>query len=143
MNRRELVLAVLACADGRTFSPVQIQKATFLLSRNMPNLIEGPGFAFKPYDYGPFDSDVYSEIESLGRDGLAVTAPSGIGRWSTYAASDAGVARGQELLAKLDQPSRDYVAQISTWVRRLSFGTLVKSIYEAYPDMKVNSIFKG
>lgn len=145
MNRRDLVLAILAAAEGRTYTPVQIQKAAFVICDQLPELIdEGPGFSFQPYDYGPFDSDVYSEISALQRAGLAVIAPSGIGNWSTYAASDAGIEQGDDILYNvLEEKDRAYIEKISNWVRSLDFASLVKSIYEAYPDMRARSIFRG
>lgn len=144
MNRRDLLLAVLACAEGRNFTPAQIQKAMFLLSRQMPGLVQqGPGFAFRPYDFGPFDAGVYHEAEILERDGQAIISPSGSGNWRTYAASGEGVMRGKQLLHGLAAQQRDFVIKVSDWVRAQSFNSLVKSIYEAYPDMKANSIFRG
>jgi hypothetical protein len=144
MNRRDLLLAVLACAGGRPYTPVQIQKAMFLIAEQMPELVkDGPNFAFAPYDFGPFDSDVYSEAAILSANNLAVISPSGIGNWNTYAASDGGLERGKELLGTLDEGTQDYLRQVSKWVRSQSFSGLVKSIYNAYPAMKVNSIFRG
>jgi hypothetical protein len=144
MNRRDLLLAVLASAEGRSYTPAQIQKAMFLLSRQMPQLVEdGPAFEFKPYDFGPFDLGVYQEADVLRRDGQAVIAPSGFGNWNTYAASGDGVERGKRLLDGLPQHQRDFVGKVSDWVRAQTFNSLVKSIYDAYPDMKVNSIFRG
>jgi hypothetical protein len=76
MNRRDVVLAMLTCAEGRPYTPVQIQKAIFLVCENLPKLVDrGPSFKFEPYDYGPFDSDVYAEAEILQAEGCAVIAP--------------------------------------------------------------------
>src|SRR5258708_3095862 len=144
MKRRDLLLVVLACAEARGYTPAQIQKAMFLLSRQMPQLVqEGPAFAFQPYDFGPFDVGVYQEADLLQRDGQAIVAQSSSGNWSTYAASGEGVARGRQLLDGLPAQQRDFVRQVSDWVRAQSFSSLVKSIYDAFPDMKVNSIFRG
>lgn len=144
MNRRNLVLTILAAADGRPFTPVQLQKATFLITENLEGIItDGPGFDFVPYDYGPFDADVYNEAQDLALIEDAVIAPSGQGRWNTYAASEGGLEYGRELLSKLDEEDREYIARTVKWVRSRSFSSLVKSIYDAYPKMKVNSIFKG
>jgi hypothetical protein len=104
---------------------------------------DGPRFNFQPYDYGPFDSDVYSVIETLQARGEAIIAPSPAGNWNTYAASDEGAERGQKLLSALDDEVWKYIEKVSDWVRSLSFKSLVKSIYEAYPRMRENSIFKG
>lgn len=143
-DRRELVLAMLASSEGRPFTPVQIQKAIFLVSRNVPGLINsGSPFRFVPYDYGPFDSDVYAEAQALQSQGLAVLAPSGTGNWNTYAASADGVSLGKQILTSLPPDVQDYMLRVSEWVRAQSFRGLVKSVYDAYPEMKVNSVFRG
>ncbi len=82
---------------------------------------------------------MYDVALSLERVGDAVVAPSGTGRWSTYSASDTGVKKGQLVLARLDERTRDYFRTVSEWVRVQAFSSLVKSIYDAYPDMKVNT----
>ncbi|MBB3931711.1 uncharacterized protein YwgA [Kaistia hirudinis] len=143
MNRRELTLAILAAADGKPYTPVQVQKAAFLVTRNIPGIVtEGPAFNFAPYDYGPFDSSVYSEVESLQNQGLATVGQS-YGRWRTYAANQAGIEAGAQVLAAIPEAQREYILEVARWVRSLDFATLVKSVYQAYPDMKVNSIFQG
>ena len=137
------MLAILAAAEGGAYSPVQIQKAAFVLDRNLPQLFsDGSKFHFTPYDYGPFDRSVYSEVEKLEAEGLAVVNQSA-GRWRTYAASPQGVEQGKLLLAALPAAHSDYVRRVSEWVRSLDFATLVKSIYAAYPEMKANSVFQG
>jgi hypothetical protein len=85
---------------------------------------------------------VYNEATSLALAGEAIVAPSGTGRWKTYAASDEGLGRGQEILGSLPAETREYLEGVAGWVRSLSFGSLVKSIYDAYPEMKQNSIFR-
>jgi hypothetical protein len=143
MTRRELVLAMLAEEGGRPFTPAQLQKAIFLICRNMPSAIdEGRGFNFVPYDYGPFDANVYIEAEYLRDEGFAIIAPSSAGRWNTYAPSSLGLTRGYEVLRGLDDKTSGYIGAVSNWVHSQSFGSLVKSIYEAYPEMKENSIFR-
>ena len=103
MTRTELLLAILAAAEGQAFTPVQIQKAAFLVTRNLPNVVDqGPGFAFAPYDYGPFDRSVYVEAEALERIGLASVSQMS-SRWRTYSATQLGVDQGKpvELITKL------------------------------------------
>lgn len=143
MNRRDLLLSILSAADGGTFTPVQIQKAAFLISKNLPNMVkDGPGFAFAPYDYGPFDRNVYIEAEVLRDQGDAIIAASPNGRWLTYAASEQGAVKGQQILNGMHQSFKEYVRAVAAWVRSQPFGSLVKAIYNQYPEMRANSIFK-
>ena len=72
----------------------------------------------------------------------AIIAQAGNGRWNTYAASDVGADRGSQLLDRLPSQTSQYIKHVSAWVRRLNFSTLVKSIYNAYPEMRANSIFR-
>lgn len=139
MQRSETILAILASADGRPLTPVQLQKAAFLLDRN--GLAKG--FHFTPYDYGPFDRAVYDEATALAARGLATINPAQWGRWNVYAATAEGVDAGQEVLGDLKPAEAAYVRDVVAWVRNQSFASLVKSIYQQYPEMRENSVFQG
>jgi hypothetical protein len=130
MTRSEVLLAILAASDGRPYTPVQIQKAAFLVTKNLPSLIDvGPSYIFSAYDYGPFDSNVYNDAQTMQLDGcVEITQPQGA-RWNQYAASDKGVERGQCILSRLDERQRDYIVSVSQWVRSLTFEQLVRAIY--------------
>jgi len=143
MTRKDLLLALLAAARGRSYTPAQLQKGMFLIATNLPTLVsDGPPFNFVPYDYGPFDRAVYDEASALQKQGLVKIEPSGFGRWNVYSVSEEGVERGREVLSRMSEAHRNYVAEISRWVRAQSFSGLVKSIYKAYPEMRANSIFR-
>jgi uncharacterized protein len=144
VTRSEMLLAILAASNGRPYTPVQIQKATFLVTRNLPHLVDiGQNYVFAPYDYGPFDQNVYNDAQMMRLEGhVEITQPQGV-RWSQYAASDEGVERGRRLLDALGKRDRSYIESISHWVRILTFEQLVKAVYDKYPEMRVNSIFKG
>jgi hypothetical protein len=144
MDRRDLVLAILGAADGAPYSPAQLQKAVFLVDRNLPGVVsEGPKFDFSPYDYGPFDRAVYGEAEQLSLAGLAEVRQSGNSRYRSYAITENGKDRASAVLDQLNGATADYIRRVSAWVRSLDFATLVKSIYNEYPEMRANSIFVG
>ena len=143
MQRRDALLAILGAADGRTFSPVQLQKAVFLIDRNLPHVFDvNSRFAFAPYDYGPFDREVYVETSALELADFA-NVVKGASGYTEYSVTDRGLRRARELLASLDEHQQRYIVSVVEWVRSLSFAKLVKSIYEAYPDMRANSVFVG
>jgi hypothetical protein len=141
--RQKIVLAALAAEPDASFAPVQVQKLFFILDRNIAGDLGGQQFAFEPYDYGPFDRAVYSELEQLAQLGLvAIQSSSGAER-RKYSLTPAGHARGKANLDNLGPRARNYMSRVSAWVRSLSFAELVGAIYNQYPAMKANSIFRG
>ena len=143
LNKKNLTLFVLGLAEGQSLTPVQLQKAVFLLQQRMPEgVIARDRYEFVPYNYGPFCSQVYKDAKDLAEQGLAsVTKPDdGV---QSYAANSHGVKRTQDMLNKMDPSVADRAKSLVSWVRSLSFASLVNAIYEEYPEYKVNSIFKG
>ena len=141
LPRPDVALSVLALADGAKLSPTQLQKALYLIVRNAPSVFaEGQAYHFVPYNYGPFDSTVYADIDRLKLSGKAEIAR---GRWNEYSATPIGIEEGKHTLSTLPVPQQEYMKRVVDWVKSLSFQQLVKAIYDAYPEMRVNSIFKG
>ena len=141
--RQEFVLAALAAESGATFAPVQVQKLFFLFDQNIAEELGGKQFAFEPYDYGPFDKAVYRELEDLARLDLVRIESAPIRGRRAYGLTLAGQQRGDEVLERLSPVVRDYLRQVSRFVRSLSFAELVGTIYRAYPSMRENSVFVG
>ncbi len=141
MNRRQYVLAGMAAGkEAAIFQPVQIQKLFFLLDREIPKHTGGPHFNFSAYDYGPFDSAVYDEVEALAREGLAMVDKSGFYR--VYSLTHEGLAQGKAALGELTPQGREYAVKAADWVRAVTFNQLVSAIYDRFPDMKANSVFR-
>lgn len=142
MTRSEILLAGLAAGgENATYTPVQVQKLFFLLDREASTALGGPFFRFVPHDYGPFDQAVYAGIDDLARRDLALTQNTG--RYRVYGLSQSGQIEGRRLLETLQPAVRQYVTNVAQWVRQLSFQQLVAAIYNKYPEMKVNSVFRG
>jgi len=142
MTRSEILLAGLAAGgENATFTPVQVQKLFFLLDREAAAALGGPFFNFVPYDYGPFDQAVYAGLDDLARQDLALIQSAG--RYRVYGLARAGHQRGRQVLSSIDPDLRTYISNVASWVRQLSFQQLVAAIYNKYPEMKVNSVFRG
>ncbi len=143
MTRSEYVLAVLSAADGKSHTPVQVQKLFFLLDKKLSHQDDWPRFNFRAWDYGPFDSDVYSEIEGLeARQLVEISRESGAGL-RIYRTTPTGQQEGSSLLRKLDIRMSSYIRRLSEWVHKQSFAELVSAVYKEYPEMRVNSVFQG
>jgi hypothetical protein len=142
MDRTEIIVAALAAGGhGAAFPPAQVQKLFFLLDREIASYVDGPHFEFAPYDYGPFDSNVYSALDMASFAGLVEI--NRVNRVRTYSLTPEGFARGSTVLSAIREPARTFITQAAKWVNSLSFAQLVSAIYQRYPDMKANSIFRG
>lgn len=142
MNTRgSFVLASMSPAGTGPFSPVQVQKLFFLLDENVAEQTGGQHFNFEPYDYGPFDKDVYLELETLKEEGLVEILKTYSHGSRIYKLTDEGLKTGSGDFDKLSKPVQQYICAVVEFVRSLTFAQLVSTIYEAYPEMRVNSVF--
>ena len=143
MERNDFILASMSTAGKQAFSPVQVQKLFFLLDQNAAPSVGGPYFSFMPYDYGPFDKEVYHALEALEKAGLVEIVGSSWNRTRLYRLTESGLRDGAAHLAGFPQDVKEYTKSLGKWVLSLSFSQLVSSIYKEYPDMRSNSVFQG
>ena len=142
MDKEAFVLMALAAGGEKTYSPVQVQKLLFLLGDNIPDEVGGPHFDFEPYDYGPFDKDVYNVLERLEGKSLVSIRSTERGL-NKYTLTPTGFKDGREHINDLGAESRKYAEKVAHFVTTVSFSQLVSAIYSHYPEMKVNSVFNS
>jgi hypothetical protein len=143
MNKKEIILAAMASSKDVDYSPVQIQKLLFLLDKKLPSYLDGPHFSFVPYDYGPFSIEIYQLMDEFDSSGEVNILPSVTAGIKKFRLTSAGQQAGEKLLENLDPKISEYMGKLSEFVRSLSFAELVSTIYNEYPEMKKNSVFRG
>jgi uncharacterized phage-associated protein len=117
MNRHELVLAVLAAGGGAVVhTPVQVQKLFFLIDRKLAESIGGPFFNFIPYDYGPFDKEVYRVIEELSDNGDAEIIHNLYLRLNEYRLTPEGHQKGSRILNSVGTDTGEFIKRLSEFV---------------------------
>ena len=144
MDRQNFILAAMSAAKTDSFSPVQIQKLFFLLDREIHEYIGGELFDFKPHDYGPFDSQVYRELEALNCMGMIEISEPSLDSYGirTFRLTPEGYEKGEGFLLDFQDEAQDFIQAVVNWLQGSSFSQIVAGIYKNYPDMKVNSVFK-
>ena len=83
LTRRILLMMLLAApgASGEPYEPVQgvtrVEKLAFLLERILleNRVLPKEVFGFEAYDFGPFSSQVYGDLEFLSQQGLMSEVP--------------------------------------------------------------------
>lgn len=142
MDKDNFVLAVLAASEGATLTPVQVQKLFFLLDEKIAQHVGGKHFNFQAYDYGPFDKQVYRTLERLSKSGLTEIVSHPKLKWNSYRLAPQGQECGLTSLSTLPRDVANYVRDLSSWVRSMPFADLVTAIYQEFPEMKANSVFR-
>jgi hypothetical protein len=141
VTRKDWLLLVVCAAGSKGLSALQLQKSLFLLGEKMSAHI-GNYYKFTPYDYGPFDSNIYRDAEGLSRDNLISIRQSMGQRWVEYTPTSEGISRAHELEKNANPKALAYLNKVVDWIKNLSFAEILQAVYKAYPSYKVNSVFK-
>jgi uncharacterized protein YwgA len=140
-SRDEFLLLALASASDGRLTPVQIQKAMFLLKQEAGQFVGPDFYEFVPYNYGPFNSSIYDDLNTLAAAGL-VTVDQPQGRsWAMYTITGTGQQKAEQVRQNVAPAIRDYTQSVVTWIKGQSFAGLLRSIYSKYPSFAVNSVF--
>ncbi len=140
LSRRDEALVALASMPNGQATPVQAIKMRCLMEKKAAAAIGGAKFSFVPYDYGPFDHGVYVELDGLAREGHVAIVE---GKPRRYLLTPKGNEEAAQVLARLDGTVADYFARLGRWIASMTFTQLVSAIYQEYPEMRANSIFRG
>jgi hypothetical protein len=131
---------VLGAQGPAELDPVRIQKGMFLLSER------GPArqlYAFRPYNWGPFSSAIYADLDTLTRQGY-LTEEKVLGRsWSTYRITTRGHERAVASAEQTGGKAVGWLKQTREFLTTRSFAHLLRDVYALYPDYAVNSRFGG
>jgi DNA-binding PadR family transcriptional regulator len=142
VDRRGWLLAFIAApADNARFltDQIRIMKGLFLLSK------EGPAdlrdlYAFEPYDYGPFDKQVYKDLDALEQMGLIASERVPGSNRRSFRTTPQGDHRFDEIRASAKPETLAAVDQAKALVCSMGFMRLLRYVYERHPDFAVSSI---
>lgn len=140
-KRSDWVLIVLFLAGKKGLTPAQLQKTLFLLKKNILDVAK-LDYDFQPYNYGPFDVEVYRDAEGLASNGLCKIYYENGHNWGSYHITSNGMVTAKEKIKEIKPNIKNYLEQVISWVQSISFQKLIGAIYNKYPEYKVNSIFK-
>ena len=143
LTRQDWLLLALSKSPGGAMSPLRVQKVLFLFGQEVGDSV-GPGFySFEPYDYGPFDAAVYVDLRRMMSAGKVRGVWRAGRSWQSYMVTASGRKAALALEKEADARLTEFLGRIVAWVRARSFSELLRSVYAAYPEFAVNSVFRG
>lgn len=142
LSTRDMILACMAAAGGSSYEPVHIQKLVFIFQEKVGDFLETKPFTFRPYHYGPYDPAIYATLGQLSNDGIVSIDGGPFDKWHSYSLVPERTTEAQEALDSLPEYLRNYLVDLSKWVRSQGFANLVGAVYKEFPAMRANSIFR-
>lgn len=143
LQNKDWTLLAISAAQGESLTPVQLQKSLFLMGQNAPWAVGRSYYHFSPYNYGPFSQRVYTDAEVLARDGLVRIERRPGQSWVEYSATPVGLRKAAEIERQVPSSAAEYLRSVVAWAHGLTFGELVSAIYSAFPEQRVNSVFRS
>ena len=140
MTRQDLLLGIIAAADGARLTPTQLQKVAFLLGEEFRDEMPEDYYRFEEEAFGPFSDDVYSDAEALRRAGRIDISINLDGGWKEYAFIGRG---NRDMLARIPKHIASYIDDTTRWARQIGFWELVREIIRRYPEYREYSVFAG
>lgn len=143
MTKRDWLLMFFALKGSPNgVDPVRIQKGMFLFA--MESGLEGDDvYTFRPYNYGPMSSDIYSDLDSLQTDGLVAGERVAGASWRRYRATEKGLERAVSLRdVDADRGLVLQLFQIKQDVMSKTFNSLLTDVYDRYPAYATRSVFQ-
>ncbi len=142
--RQEMLLAFLGADGGEKLDPIRIQKGLFILAMETPQdwLPSEARYEFEPYNYGPYSSAIYRDLDELERRGYVETTSVAGRSWDYYALTPEGIKAAETVSRGMDSRALQYFQRIRDFVGMVSFRKLLTAVYERYPKYAVNSVFK-
>lgn len=137
---------LLALRDAAfALDPVRLQKGMFLLAQE-GGLPAGERYEFRPYDYGPFSSEIYSDLDELVAAGLVEGEEAPGYTWHRYRATPQGVEVAGALAQAMrpeDQRTLEFLHDLKRDVLSQGFRELLHHVYSRHPGFASRSIFTG
>jgi type I restriction enzyme S subunit len=128
-------------AAKRNVMLTALMKYAFLFQ--MRNRARQRLYAFRPYKYGPFASEVYDHLGVLEADGLIRQREGSSGgerEWHAIELTAKGRAYADELLPAFDPELVDEIADVAREYGPLDHDALLDRVYEEYPRFARKSV---
>jgi len=143
LDKKEWALLAIAAGKGKPLTPIQLQKVLFLFSKEMPGAVGQHFYRFKPYNYGPFDAQIYVDVETLADEGFVTLLRSSGQTLTKSLITPLGLERSASLKAAAPPDAIGYLNSLVAWATSISFEDLLNAVYDRFPDYATNSVFRG
>lgn len=119
---------------------VRMQKAVFLVTQQ--GLSHWMPYVYRPYNWGPYSQDLANDLHDCQARRVLLLSYAGGARYGRYVATPAGQDVIDTCWEVLPERTTTYLRNVRSWVTSKDFNTLLKDVYDDYPDFAVKSHWK-
>jgi uncharacterized protein YwgA len=151
-----LALALLYEAGGKIEGRTRFQKLAFLADQQLDDYHIDP-YEFIAYDYGPFDRDLFENLEWLEKEGLVESSESrtfGGDKRYDYRLTRKGKRRFEQNVPTSEDQTLDDLSESQRKLKRIydvakevveeyngiPISNLLRRVYDEYPEFAENSV---
>lgn len=138
VSRSDILLAIIAAANGKALSRVHLQKVAFLVSEEFKGRLPADFYTFDKHKYGPFCIDIYNDTDMLLYWECIQTQPSAERSSEQYVISEQFNFDGFQL----NEDVKRFIKETVAWVADMKFSELVRAVYRLYPEFLEQSTFE-
>jgi len=144
LTKTQAILLLFFLGSDGEIDPIRIMKGLFLFNmKARPHwLTPEAKYTFKAYSYGPYSSQLTSDLRALSLNGYLTETQAPGQSWHYYNLTDKGRRTASEYEKQISPIALAYLHELRDYVLRLSFSALLKAVYKMYPQYAVNSVFK-
>lgn len=141
-SRADYLLVFLGLPASQFFTDqIRVMKGMFLLSQEGPQVLRNL-YSFEAYDYGPFDTSVYHDLDTLMNNGLIeVEAVPGTNR-RVYKMTARGDTEASNVIQTLPRDVLGALQETKRLVTSMSFTKLLEYVYARYPAYASRSLYR-
>ena len=137
---REWLLLFIGLPGGKfPTDQLRVMKGMFLFSREGPASVRDL-YHFEPYDYGPFATPVYGDLDGLEAQGLIRTLYVMGTNQRVFELTSTGDQHFRDLIGKASKDALDILGPIKELVTSLGFADLLRYVYDKYPHYASRSL---
>ncbi|WGX97155.1 hypothetical protein [Nocardioides sp. L-11A] len=129
---------------------IRMQKAVFLVTREASGMRRdrkeasllrqwSDAYVYEPYNWGPYSSRLNDDLGTLQRRGLMILSFAGDARYGRYVLTQSGVGLVERVWHSIGRDTCDLLASVRTWVTSRDFNSLLREVYEEFPEYATKS----
>jgi len=150
MHRKLLPLALMyADSQGTIEGRTRLQKMVFLLEQELKEQperpIDGDGYNFIPYDYGPFSRSLYDDIDWMSEEGLVNDSKEemedGQVKYNYEITEQGKEFVENQLPTQEGQLISELARNIEGEYNDVLLSNLIEEVYSEYPEYAENSVW--